>query len=89
MSESEAGDLAGSPGYAHINTFFECKDGISIGFITIVILGVLTMWYILYTKITMGRRKRSAVPVEVVDDVEDFYIFTKAVLLSGRCHILL
>ena len=88
MSESELSEVVGSPGYAHINTFFECKDGISIGFITIVILGVLTMWYILYTKITMGRRKR-AVADNDVDDVEDFYIFTKAVLLSGRFLVLL
>lgn len=88
MSESESSEVVGSPGYAHINTFFECKDGISIGFITIVILGVLTMWYILYTKITMGRRKR-AVADNDVDDVEDFYIFTKAVLLSGRFLVLL
>ena len=89
MSDSDESSNVGSPGYAHINTFFECKEGISIGFITIVILGVLTMWYILYTKITMGRRKRDAT------DVDDFYVFTKAVLLSGRfkrllflCHVI-
>ena len=43
-----------------VNTFFECKEGLSIGFLAILTLGVLTMWYILYTKITMagGRRKR-------------------------------
>jgi len=86
MSDSDGSSNVASPGYAHINTFFECKEGISIGFITIVILGVLTMWYILYTKITMGRRKRDATDD---DDVEDFYIFTKAVLLSGRFERLL
>ena len=78
MSDSESSSNVGSPGYAHINTFFECKEGISIGFITIVTLGVFTMWYILSTKITMGRRKRDST------DVDDFYVFTKAVLLSGR-----
>ena len=86
-SEEESSNV-GSPGYAHINTFFECKEGISIGFITIVILGVLTMWYILYTKITMGRRKRDAMPIDDTDEV-DFYVFTKAVLLSGRFKVFL
>ena len=81
MSNSEDSSAVGSPGYAHVNTFFECKDGISIGFITIVILGVLTMWYILYTKITMGRRKREA--LDDADNVDDIYVYTKAALLSG------
>ena len=55
------GPVAAPDSYSYVNTFFECKEGISIGFLTILVLGVLTMWYILYTKITMGRRKRRAV----------------------------
>ena len=58
MADSRDGDSLGSPSYATINTFFECKDGVSIGLITVVVLGILTMFYILFTKITQGRRKR-------------------------------
>ena len=58
MGDWEGGDSLGSPSYATINTFFECKDGVSIGLITVVVLGILTMFYILFTKITQGRRKR-------------------------------
>ena len=58
MGDSSDGDSLGSPSYATINTFFECKDGVSIGLITVVVLGILTMFYILFTKITQGRRKR-------------------------------
>ena len=58
MGEGRDGDELGSPSYASINTFFECKDGVSIGLITVVVLGILTMFYILFTKITQGRRKR-------------------------------
>ena len=58
IMSSDPSDQVSSLSYAQINTFFECKDGVSIGFITLVVLGILTMWYILFTKITMGRRKR-------------------------------
>ena len=76
-------DNQASLSYAQINTFFECKDGVSIGFITIVVLGILTMWYILFTKITMGRRKRSI--TNTTDDTFDDVInFIKAAILSGR-----
>ena len=76
-------DNQASLSYAQINTFFECKDGVSIGFITIVVLGILTMWYILFTKITMGRRKRSI--TNTADDTFDDVInFIKAAILSGR-----
>ena len=64
MGDTTDGDSLGSPSYAQINTFFECKDGVSIGLITIVVLGILTMFYILFTKITMGRRKRDLTSVD-------------------------
>ena len=55
-----------------VNTFFECKEGISIGFLVILTLGVLTMWYILYTKITMGRRKRELASLSYWEQMIDF-----------------
>jgi len=72
-------------GYAQINTFFECKDGVSIGFITIVALGILTMWYILFTKITMGRRKRELSYDTVTNshEIVDIVSYIKSAILSG------
>ena len=72
--------------YAQINTFFECKDGVSIGFIAIVALGILTMWYILFTKITMGRRKRdlSYLSIDSSFGAEDAFEFVKSAIFSGR-----
>ena len=74
--------------YAQINTFFECKDGVSIGFIAIVALGILTMWYILFTKITMGRRKRDVSYPSINDndsfEAEDAFEFVKSAIFSGR-----
>ena len=72
--------------YAQINTFFECKDGVSIGFIAIVALGILTMWYILFTKITMGRRKRDLSYLSIDDsfEAEDAFEFVKSAIFSGR-----
>ena len=63
-----------------VNTFFECKEGLSIGFLAILTLGVLTMWYILYTKITMagGRRKRE------LSYSEQFVDFGQALLYGGE-----
>ena len=71
-----------------INTFFECKEGISIGFLVILALGVLTMWYILYTKITMGRRKRELVSLSYWEQMIDF---GQALLYGGEffCQIFL
>ena len=71
--------VAAQGGYSYMNTFFECKEGISIGFLTILILGVLTMWYLLYTKITMGRRKR-----EAVSSWEEVGDFAMALAYSGE-----
>ena len=76
-------DSHGALSYAQINTFFECKDGVSIGFITIVALGILTMWYILFTKITMGRRKREASYLSI----EDAFEFVKSAIFSGRSFL--
>ena len=64
-----------------INTFFECKEGISIGFLVILALGVLTMWYILYTKITMGRRKREIASPSYWYQLADF---GQALLYGGE-----
>ena len=64
-----------------VNTFFECKEGISIGFLVILTLGVLTMWYILYTKITMGRRKRELVSLSYWEQMIDF---GQALLYGGE-----
>ena len=79
MGDSRDGDSLGSPSYAQINTFFECKDGVSIGFITVVVLGILTMAYILYTKITMGRRKRS-----VTGEVDEMISWARSLIYIGR-----
>ena len=76
-------------GYAQINTFFECKDGVSIGFITIVVLGILTMWYILFTKITMGRRKRELSLDTSTNEIVDIVSYVKSAILSGRFIYLL
>ena len=76
-------------GYAQINTFFECKDGVSIGFITIVVLGILTMWYILFTKITMGRRKRELSLDTNTNEIVDIVSYVKSAILSGRFIYLL
>lgn len=81
MSSSQ---VASQDGYAQINTFFECKDGVSIGFITIVVLGILTMWYILFTKITMGRRKRSSIEQSSPFSFNEMLSYIKDVALSGR-----
>ena len=77
----ENGLIAAPDSYSYVNTFFECKEGISIGFLTILGLGVLTMWYILYTKITMGRRKRHAVSywAELAE-------FATAFAYGGQCR---
>ena len=66
-----------------VNTFFECKEGLSIGFLAILTLGVLTMWYILYTKITMaaGRRKRELSSLSYWEGVVDF---GQALLYGGE-----
>ena len=83
MGDSRDGDSLGSLSYAQINTFFECKDGVSIGFITVVVLGILTMFYILYTKITMGRRKRS-VTAEGMESVDELISFVRSLIYIGR-----
>lgn len=82
-------DSHGALSYAQINTFFECKDGVSIGFITIVALGILTMWYILFTKITMGRRKREAsyLSIDPRLNFEDAFEFVKSAIFSGRSFL--
>ena len=87
MSQHED-DSHAALSYAQINTFFECKDGVSLGFIAIVVLGILTMWYILFTKITMGRRKRDLSSNVSVDDskTEDAFEFVKSAIFSGRSH---
>ena len=66
-----------------VNTFFECKEGLSIGFLAILTLGVLTMWYILYTKITMaaGRRKRELSSLSYWEGMVDF---GQALLYGGE-----
>ena len=85
MGDSRDGDSLGSPSYAQINTFFECKDGVSIGFITVVVLGILTMFYILYTKITMGRRKRSVTGEgSRVERVDELISFVRSLIYIGR-----
>ena len=86
MGDSRDGDSLGSPSYAQINTFFECKDGVSIGFITVVVLGILTMAYILYTKITMGRRKRSVTTGEAsrLESVDEVISFVRSLIYIGR-----
>ena len=87
MSKHEDTDSHAALSYAQINTFFECKDGVSLGFIVIVVLGILTMWYILFTKITMGRRKRDLSSNLSVDDsfkTEDAFEFVKSAIFSGR-----
>ena len=88
MSQHEDTDSHAALSYAQINTFFECKDGVSLGFIAIVVLGILTMWYILFTKITMGRRKRDLSSNVSVDDskTEDAFEFVKSAIFSGRSH---
>ena len=85
MSQHED-DSHAALSYAQINTFFECKDGVSIGFIAIVALGILTMWYILFTKITMGRRKRDLSYLSIDDNfkAEDAFEFVKSAIFSGR-----
>lgn len=85
MSQHED-DSHAALSYAQINTFFECKDGVSIGFIAIVALGILTMWYILFTKITMGRRKRDLSYLSINDSfmAEDAFEFVKSAIFSGR-----
>lgn len=87
MSQHEDTDSHAALSYAQINTFFECKDGVSLGFISIVVLGILTMWYILFTKITMGRRKRDLSSNLSFDDsfkTEDAFEFVKSAIFSGR-----
>ena len=87
MSKHEDTDSHAALSYAQINTFFECKDGVSLGFIVIVVLGILTMWYILFTKITMGWRKRDLSSNLSVDDTfktEDAFEFVKSAIFSGR-----
>ena len=91
MSQHED-DSHAALSYAQINTFFECKDGVSLGFIAIVVLGILTMWYILFTKITMGRRKRDTVSNLSIDDsfqIGDAFEFVKSAIFSGRSLVVL
>ena len=91
MSQHED-DSHAALSYAQINTFFECKDGVSLGFIAIVVLGILTMWYILFTKITMGRRKRDTVSNLSIDDnfkIEDAFEYVKSAIFSGRSLVVL
>ena len=85
MSQHEE-DSHAALSYAQINTFFECKDGVSLGFIAIVVLGILTMWYILFTKITMGRRKRDVSNLSIDDSfqIEDAFEYVKSAIFSGR-----
>ena len=85
MGEGRDGDELGSPSYASINTFFECKDGVSIGLITVVVLGILTMFYILFTKITMGRRKRSVTgDSNRLESVDELISFVRSLIYIGR-----
>ena len=85
MGEGRDGDELGSPSYASINTFFECKDGVSIGLITVVVLGILTMFYILFTKITMGRRKRSVTgDSNSLESVDELISFVRSLIYIGR-----
>ena len=91
MSQHED-DSHAALSYAQINTFFECKDGVSLGFIAIVVLGILTMWYILFTKITMGRRKRDTVSNLSIDDsfqIEDAFEYVKSAIFGGRSLVVL
>ena len=84
-------DLAGAgDGYAQVNTYFECKDGVSLGFITVVVLGILTMWYILFTKITQGRRRRAAVQHSSESfGAENVVSYIMSAIYSGRLECLL
>jgi hypothetical protein len=68
---------------SYVNTFFECKEGVSIGFLTILLLGVVTMWYLLYTKITKGRRRRSE-PVAAWAEAAEFL---QALAFSGESEV--
>ena len=83
MSQHED-DSHAALSYAQINTFFECKDGVSIGFIAIVALGILTMWYILFTKITMGRRKRDLSYLSIDDSFKAEDAFESAAAINAR-----
>ena len=89
MSQHED-DSHAALSYAQINTFFECKDGVSLGFIAIVVLGILTMWYILFTKITMGRRKRDVSNLSIDDSfrIEDAFEYVKSAIFSGRSPVV-
>ena len=90
MSQHED-DSHAALSYAQINTFFECKDGVSLGFIAIVVLGILTMWFILFTKITMGRRKRDVSNLSIDDSfqIEDAFEYVKSAIFSGRSLVVL
>ena len=52
---------AGSDPYGSYSSskYDECDNGISLGLLTTALLGIGVMFFTLFTKITMGRKKRS------------------------------
>ena len=70
--------LYGSPS-GYTSTYYECDDGISIGLLVISALGIAVMWYILYTKIVGGRRKRSYHS----DNILWFIQHTEEIIING------
>ena len=51
-------------GYGYGHDHYECDKGISIAVIATTVLGIGSLGYILYSKITMGRRKRRSSSVD-------------------------
>ena len=64
-SSNSQGSYSGLYGSYSSHGYDDCDNGISIALLTTALLGIGVLFFTLYTKITMGRKKRSA-------DEEDF-----------------
>lgn len=70
-SGNRQSDAHGSYGYGYDDSY-ECDKGISIAVIATTVLGIGSLGYILYSKITMGRRKRRSVGEELTGMVQSW-----------------
>ena len=75
-------DTRASYDYGH--TEYGCDSGISIAVIAVTLLGIGALGYILYTKITMGRRRKRT--LDYYSSIEDTVESCIAIVSSGNTY---
>ena len=76
-------DTRASYDYGH--TEYGCDSGISIAVIAVTLLGIGALGYILYTKITMGRRRKRSLEY-YYPSIEDTVESCIAIVSSGNTY---